>query len=125
MYAIIEDGGMQYKVAEGDTVCVGLRDAQPGEAIEFASVLLLSDENGATVGQPTVDGARVIGEVAGEEKGKKIRVQRFRRRQGMHRRRVGHRQRYTSVRIRQILMPGQAAEPVEAAAEGEGEADGS
>ena len=125
MYAIIEDGGMQYKVAEGELVRVGLRDVEPGEAIEFASVLLLSDENGATIGQPTVEGVRVVGEVAGEAKGPKVRVQRFRRRQGLHRRRVGHRERYTSVRIQQILMPGQAAEPAEAAAEAEGVGDGS
>ena len=105
MYAIIEDSGMQYKVAEGDSVQLGLRDAEPGQSIEFDAVLMVSDDSGASIGRPTVEGARVTGEVEGVVKGRKIVVQRFRRRQGSHTRKQGHRQRYTSIHITRIVMP--------------------
>ena len=122
MYAIIDDGGMQYKVAEGEAVSVGLREARPGDPVAFDRVLLISDDETATVGTPAIAGARVEGEVLGEAKAGKIVVQRFRRRQGLHRRKVGHRQRYTKVVIKQIVPPGgraEAAPPAEAPAEPE------
>ena len=116
MYAIIDDGGMQYKVAEGERIAVGLRDAQPGDAISFDRVLLISGDESATVGTPVISGAKVEAEVIDETKGKKVVVQRFRRRQGMNRRKMGHRQRYTSVMIKQIVPPGGRAEAEPAAA---------
>lgn len=118
MYAIIDDGGKQYKVAEGEAVEVDLRSAQPGEAISFEKVLLISGDDGATVGAPTIEGASVQTEVLGEAKGQKVTVQRFRRRQGMHRRKQGHRQHYTRVKITKIILPGQAAQETVEAAEG-------
>lgn len=110
MYAIIDDGGMQFKVAEGDAIAVGLRDAQPGDAVSFDRVLLISDAEAATVGTPVIVGATVEGEVVDEVKGSKIVVQRFQRRQGMHTRKQGHRQRYTNVVIKRIVPPGGRAE---------------
>ena len=125
MYAIIEDRGMQYKVAEGESVDIDLLQAEPGEPISFDRVLLVSTEEGAAVGTPTVDGASVAGEVLGVTKAAKIVVQRFRRRQGSHRRKIGHRQRYTSVRIQQIVAPGRSTpKDEEVEAEQGGTSDG-
>jgi len=109
MYAIIDDGGMQYKVSEGETIQVGLREQEAGASIEFDRVLLVSGDKGATVGTPVVEGAKVVAEVvAPEVKGPKILIQHFQKREE-YRRRVGHRQRYTSVKIKQIVAPGQSA----------------
>lgn len=120
MYAVIEDGERQYKVAEGEVVDLDLRKAEPGDAIEFDKVLLVSTDDDVLVGTPAVEGARVVAEVVDETKGPKIMVLRFQRRK-RHRRRVGHRQHYTRVRIKEIVMPGQA---VAAGAEKEGSSDG-
>ena len=98
MYAIIADSGRQFKVEEGQEVVVDLRDEEAGSTITFDQVLAISGDDGVKVGKPTVDGASVTAEVLGEVKGKKIYVQKFRRRKNS-RRRTGHRQRYTSVRI--------------------------
>jgi len=108
MYAVIEDGSMQYKVAEGETLDIDFRKAEPGERIEFHKVLLLSADDTATVGTPTIPDVRVVAEVVDQTKGPKIAVMRFRRRK-RERRKVGHRQRYTRVKIKEIVVPGKAA----------------
>ncbi|MFL2869673.1 MAG: 50S ribosomal protein L21 [Pirellulaceae bacterium] len=101
MYAIIADSGRQFKVEEGQEVVVDLRDAEAGSTITFDQVLAVSGDDGVKIGKPTVDGASVTAEVLGETKGKKIYVQKFRRRKNS-RRRTGHRQHYTTVRIDSI-----------------------
>ncbi len=103
MYAIIEDLGRQYTVREGDVLDIDLRDAQEQESITFDRVLMLggadsSDGGGVQIGAPTVAGAKVVATVVGEVKAKKIIVQKFKRRKN-YRRKQGHRQRYTRVRI--------------------------
>jgi large subunit ribosomal protein L21 len=108
MYAVFEDGSRQYRVSEGDIVKLDFRDAEPGTRLEFGRVLLYQDNSGVQVGQPIVEGARVIAEVV-EQTSTKLYVQHFRRRKN-YRRLRGHRQPYTSVQIRSILLPG-AAEP--------------
>ena len=99
MYAIFEDGGRQYKVSTGDKVYVDRRDLPAGqETIEFDRVLALGEGEDARIGQPFVDGAKVIAHVDGEVKGEKIDVIKFRRRKH-HMKRMGHRQNYTEVEI--------------------------
>ena len=101
MYAIIATDGRQYKVEEGQEIQVDLREAKDGEKVTFDRVLLVSDGGSVKVGQPTVAGASVTAEVLGQEMGDKIYVQKIRRRKN-YRRRTGHRQMYTRVRIDSI-----------------------
>ena len=102
MYAIIEDGAHQYRVAEGDTLEVQRHELDEGQkALEFPNVLLVSDGEDVKVGQPYLEGAKVTATVAGEVKGNKIDVIKFRRRKG-YRRKMGHRQRYLRIQIDKI-----------------------
>ena len=101
MYAIIADGGRQYKVEEGQELDIDLRDADSGDEITFEQVLAVSGDDGVKVGQPVVEGASVTAEVLTEVKGNKIYVQKFRRRKNS-KRRTGHRQRYTCIRVSKI-----------------------
>jgi len=102
MYAIIAADGRQYKVQTGDEIQIDLReDAKEGDAVTFDKVLLVSGEGIVKVGKPTVAKASVAAEVLKQEMGDKIYIQKMRRRKNM-RRRTGHRQMYTRVRIGSI-----------------------
>ncbi|MBN2022537.1 MAG: 50S ribosomal protein L21 [Pirellulales bacterium] len=101
MYAIIEDGGRQLKVEEGQEIQIDFRDIEPGEKITFDRILALRDDAGITLGRPTLAGGTVTAEVLGEDKGPKLVVQKLRRRKNS-RRKTGHRQSYTRVRIEKI-----------------------
>ena len=101
MYAIFADGGSQYQVQEGQELTVDYRDVSAGEEIEFPRVLALRGEEGLQIGKPTLDGAKVTAEVLGVTQGPKLTVQKLRRRKNS-RRRTGHRQLYTKVRIQKI-----------------------
>jgi large subunit ribosomal protein L21 len=102
LYAIISDRNNQTTVRVGDEVVCDLMDSvEPGKEIQFETVLLVGGDGAPKVGKPTVEGARVTGEVIGDSKGKKIVVFRFRRRKNI-RRKTGHRQNYTRVRITDI-----------------------
>jgi large subunit ribosomal protein L21 len=103
MYAVFEDGSRQYRVQEGDVVTVDFRDVQVGSNIEFKRVLLCQKETDTRIGQPTIAGASVVGEVVAFPS-VKTQAQLFKRRKNERRLR-GHRQPYTSVRIRQIVVP--------------------
>ncbi|HWG42554.1 MAG TPA: 50S ribosomal protein L21 [Gemmataceae bacterium] len=105
MYAVFEDGSRQYKVSEGDVVKVDYRDGETGSRVEFPRVLLFQNGDDTRLGQPVVDGMRILGEVV-EHPSTKLYIQHFRRRKN-YRRLRGHRQPYTNVRIRHILLPGQ------------------
>ena len=99
MYAIIATDGRQYKVSEGQEIQIDLRDdVREGDKVTFDKVLLLSGGDGIQVGQPVVAGANVSAEVLGQELGEKLYIQKIRRRKNF-RRRTGHRQMYTRVRI--------------------------
>jgi large subunit ribosomal protein L21 len=99
MYAIIATDGKQYKVQEGDELQIDLRpDAKEGDQLKFDKVLLVSGGASPKVGKPTVAGASVAAEVLGQEQGDKVYIQKMRRRKN-YRRRTGHRQMYTRVRI--------------------------
>lgn len=103
MYAIFEDGGRQYRVAQGDMVYVDPRELQPGqETIEFDRVLLVGDGAQARIGQPLVEGAKVIARVNGQIKGEKVHIIKFRRRKDYYRK-TGHRQKHLQVTISEIV----------------------
>lgn len=97
-YAIIQKGSHQYRVSEGDVIDVDRMDAESGSEVTFDQVKLVGGENGVSVGAPLVDGASVAATVVGEVKGEKKRGMNFRRRKGS-KRKLGHRQRYTRVKI--------------------------
>jgi large subunit ribosomal protein L21 len=108
-YAVFEDGSHQYRVSEGDVVRVDYRDAEIGATVEFNHVVLYEKDGDTQIGRPYVDGARVVGEVV-DHPSIKLYIQHFRRRKN-YRRLRGHRQHYTSVMIRWILLPGQQPPP--------------
>ncbi|SHH20386.1 large subunit ribosomal protein L21 [Thermosyntropha lipolytica DSM 11003] len=102
MYAVIKTGGKQYKVSEGDIIKVEKLPAEEGQEIVFEEVLLINDENGnVKVGKPLVEGAKVTAQVLEQGKGKKIYVMKYKRRKN-YRRKKGHRQPFTKVKIQKI-----------------------
>lgn len=101
MYAVIEDAGSQFRVEEGQELVIDYRDVPAGESIQFDRVLAYRNEEGLTVGQPVLASARVTGEVLQVEQGPKLTVGKLRRRKNS-RRRTGHRQLHTRVRIDKI-----------------------
>jgi large subunit ribosomal protein L21 len=102
MYAVIETGGKQYRVSEGDAISVEKLQYQVGDEVEFERVLLVSGEKGVTIGQPVIEGAKVVARVESEGRGDKIMVWKYRPKQ-RYRRRQGHRQAYTRIRIEKII----------------------
>ena len=102
MYAIVATGGRQYRVEPGRRLEVEKLPAERGSQIELSEVLLVGDGELVTVGQPTVPGARVVAEVLGEAKGKKIVVFKYKAKV-RYRRKTGHRQRYSRIVVRNIV----------------------
>ena len=100
MYAIIETGGKQYKVEKDLIVKVEKLENAEGDKVKFP-VLLLSDESGITVGNPTVEGAYAEGEILYSAKGKKINIFKYKSKKNV-RKRQGHRQPFTAVKILNI-----------------------
>ena len=100
-HAIIETGGKQYRVAEGDVIFVEKLDVEAGEAVKFDRVLAIIDDEGSVFGKPMVDGATVSANVVKNGKSKKIRVYKMKPKKG-YRRTQGHRQPYTKVQIESI-----------------------
>jgi len=103
MYAIFKAQGKQFKAEKGKTLRLPRMDAEAGSTIKFDEVLLTSDGESIHAGTPTVKGASVSAEVIGEKKGEKIYVFKFKRRKG-YRRKTGHRQKYTDVRITGLTL---------------------
>ncbi len=102
MYAIVADGGRQFKVEEGQELLLDYRDAAAGDELKFDRVLAVSNGEGeVTLGTPVVDGATVTAEVMGTRQGEKLVVQKIRRRKNS-RRKTGHRSIYTRVKIGKI-----------------------
>ena len=101
MYAIIKDSGRQYKVEEGQELNVDYRDVPKGERMTFEDVLAVSSDEGVKIGRPTLEGANVTAEVLGARLGRKITVQKFRRRKNA-RRKTGHRPMYMRIRVNKI-----------------------
>ena len=98
MYAIIEDSGTQFKVTSGDRIKIDRQLKENEKTVTFDRVLLVAGEGSPKIGAPLLSGATVAAEVIGEARGPKIDIQKYKRRKGYHRK-IGHRQRYTEVRI--------------------------
>jgi large subunit ribosomal protein L21 len=101
MYAIIQTGGKQYKVTEGEMVKVEKLPAEPGDKVTLDQVLMLKDDNGTKIGDPLVAGAKVTAAVLEQGRGKKITVYKYKRRKNQ-RKKQGHRQAYTRLLIEKI-----------------------
>ncbi|HAK61077.1 MAG TPA: 50S ribosomal protein L21 [Nitrospiraceae bacterium] len=101
MYAVIQTGGKQYKVAPGDVVRVETLDAKPGDKVEIKEVYLIADSGKVNVGTPLLQKAKVTAEVVGEGRGEKIIIFKHNRRKG-YRNTNGHRQNFTTLRIKDI-----------------------
>jgi large subunit ribosomal protein L21 len=103
MYAVIETGGKQYRVSEGDVVRVENLASSLGDEVEISQVHLVANGEKVQVGRPTVDGASVTGTVVEEGRAKKVIAFKKKRRKG-YRRKIGHRQGFTAVRIDKIVV---------------------
>ena len=103
MNAIIETGGKQYTVAEGDVLYIEKLEANAGDTVKFDKVLAVLDGENATFGTPVVEGACVEATVEKNGKGKKIRIFKYKPKKG-YRKRQGHRQPYTKVTIGKIVV---------------------
>lgn len=101
MYAVIQAGGKQYRVSEGDTVKVEKMVADEGATVDFDQVLLVADGDEVKVGKPYVEGGKVSATVEGHGRAKKVMIVKFRRRKH-HLKRQGHRQWYTALKITAI-----------------------
>jgi large subunit ribosomal protein L21 len=103
MYAIIEEGGRQHKVTGGDTILIDREVGPDDKTVTFDRVLLVSGEGEPRVGTPVVAGATVMADVLGPVKGPKVRTVKYKRRKGYHKT-IGHRQKYTKVRVSAISL---------------------
>lgn len=103
MYAIIEDGGRQFKVTSGDTIRIDRKVGENDKSVTFDRVLLVGGEGEPKIGLPTVAGATVSADVVGAIKGPKIDIYKYKRRKGYHKKQ-GHRQQYTAVKITDVKL---------------------
>lgn len=101
MYAVIKAGGKQYRVRQGQTLKVEKIAAEPGDSVDFDEVLMIADGDRVSLGAPYVEGGRVKATVEDHGRGNKIEIIKFRRRKN-YRRKMGHRQHYTALRITEI-----------------------
>ena len=101
MYAVLETGGKQYRVAAGDKLEVERLDVETGKPVTFDRVLLVNNDGKVTVGAPTVSGASVVADVLEHKRGKKVTTFKMKRRKGYHKT-IGHRQGLTVVEVKAI-----------------------
>lgn len=105
VYAVLESGGRQYRVAPGQELLVEKLPGEQGEEFSVEQVLMVVDESGNTlVGRPYVEGARAVATVVGQERGPKILVFKYKAKSN-YRRRRGHRQDLTRIRVERIELP--------------------
>ena len=102
MYAVIETGGKQYRVQEGDVVFIEKLQVNEGDVVNFDKVLILSNEGNVNAGKPYVEGAKVEGTVIEQGKAKKIIVFKYKAKKN-YRKKQGHRQPFTKVKIEKII----------------------
>ena len=102
MFAIIEPGGTQYKVNEGDTLFIEKLEVEAGAKVTFDKVLAVSNDAGFTAGAPYVEGAKVEANVVKNGKGKKLYILKYKSKKN-EKTRIGHRQPYTKVQIEKIV----------------------
>jgi large subunit ribosomal protein L21 len=104
MYAIVKTGGKQYKVSPGDTILVEKLEGASGSKVEFNDVLMVADEstNSLQIGKPLLANIKVSGEIVEQTKGDKVIIFKYKRRKG-YRKKTGHRQPFTRVKIKEIV----------------------
>lgn len=103
MYAVVEVGGQQYKVAKDDVILTSKISGEVGEAVELDRVMLISDDNGLKIGNPIIDGAQVKASILNFERGKKVIVFKKKRRKG-YKVKKGYRPDYTRLKIEDIVV---------------------
>ena len=101
MYAVLETGSKQYRVAAGDTLEIERLETEEGKPVTFDRVLLVNNDGKLSVGTPTVDGAKVVADVVAHKRGEKKLTFKMKRRKGYHKT-IGHRQELTVVKITEI-----------------------
>ena len=101
MFAVVRTGGKQLRVEPGAAVRVEKLEGSVGDPVELAEVLLVSADDGAKIGTPLVAGAKVMGTITAQGRGPKITIFKMKRRKG-YRRKAGHRQSYTEIRVDKI-----------------------
>jgi large subunit ribosomal protein L21 len=101
MFAVVRTGGKQFRVEPGTSVRVEKLEGAVGDSIELAEVLLVGEKEGAKIGTPLVSGAKVKGTITAQGRGPKITIFKMKRRKG-YRRKAGHRQSFTEIRVDQI-----------------------
>jgi large subunit ribosomal protein L21 len=105
MYAVVATGGKQYRVVPGEIIQIEKVKGSVGDSVQLDRVLIVApDEGDVIIGRPVVEGAQVTGKIIGDRRGRKIVVQKFKRRK-RYLRRTGHRQHYHQVRIDSIELP--------------------
>ena len=103
MYAVVRSGARQYRASVGDTILVERLPAKVGQKMELGEILLVANGEQVEIGQPTVDGAKILATVVAQEKGPKVQIFKYHPKK-RYRRRAGHRQRYTRLRVDEIVM---------------------
>src|SRR6266508_461614 len=103
MYAVIQSGGKQYTVRPGDTLTVEKLDGDAGSSVDLTDVLMVADGDAVTVGTPTVSGARVVAEIVEHGKHKKVVVFKYKPKI-RYRKRTGHRQQFTRLAVKEIVV---------------------
>jgi large subunit ribosomal protein L21 len=103
-YAIIKTGSKQYQVSAGDVIDVELIEGEKGGQIQFKEVLFIQNEEGAKFGAPHISGATVLGEVVDQVRGPKVFAYKYKQRKRSTRRKVGHRQDYTRIKITELKL---------------------
>ena len=98
MYAVIQTGGKQYRVAQGDTLRVEKLAAEQGETVELDKVLMVADGEDVKVGKPFLEAGKVVATVKAHGRGRKVKIVKFKRRKN-HLKRQGHRQWYTELEV--------------------------
>ena len=103
MYAVIKTGGKQHKVSEGDVIAIEKINGDKGDSVVFDQVLMVEKECDIRIGRPIVEGAKVVGEIIAQAKAAKLTVFKMKKRKG-YRKKTGHRQQLTSMKIREISI---------------------
>jgi len=103
MYAVIKTGGKQHRVSPGEVLTVEKLAGNQGEQVVFEQVLMVVNDADIRIGAPVVDGAKVVGEILAQTKDKKINVFKMKRRKG-YKKKTGHRQQLTSMKITEISV---------------------
>ncbi|MEW6440430.1 MAG: 50S ribosomal protein L21 [bacterium] len=101
MYAVVKTGGKQYRVSEGDLLRIEKQDGLPGQEIVLDQVLLVQDAGEVRVGTPFLEDVRVKAEILAQKRAKKVLICKFKRKKG-YRKKQGHRQSFTGIRIKTI-----------------------